>query len=421
MTNKGRSKTALGVLAIAAPAWLAAADAVIALGRGWGSGNAVDWLIAVSSLASIVLLIVLISRPGFRARCRAHATEFILMGIVIAVSLILIEAVLRMLPPPPPVPFHHAPPNLSVRVSAKNEVPKKTFSTNSDGVRGPKFNTEATHRILCIGGSTTQCHYLDDSETWTHLLMIELGDRLPGKSVWVGATGIPGFSTPQHLKYVETNPQLTQYTHAVFLVGVNDLLHWLSLSFNRNKSEPAKIPPAPLWQRLETYRRIVAIADPPRNSLMNAADAWPLDVARRMRAESKLLDTYPSPSQALDGYQSRINAIIDRCQELSIEPVFVTQPVLWEKNLPEPVEAQLWMGRTRVEGEYMSTPALRELMNQFNAALKQTCEERNVLVVDLAFMNGSTDYFFDDCHFTTHGAEVVAGAIAETMANRKLQ
>jgi len=405
-----------GLLLVSSAAWLAAADAAIALGRGWRPAGAVDWVLVVFGFAGILALGLLLIVAPTRRFLRARSAELILLGVVIAGSLGTVEFVLRSIPPPPPPQFHHAQANLSVTVSRKHERPKKFFTTNSEGVRGPELSTKSDLRILCIGGSTTQCHYMDDAQAWSHLLMVELGKRLPEQSVWVGSTGIPGFATSQHLKYVQTAPGLDRYTHAVFLIGVNDLIHWLSWKVKSDVQKAEPPPPTPCWQKLATYRRVAELVSPAPNSLMNAADAWPLDLARRQRAESILLDTYAPPDPFLDGYRTRIYGMIDRCRELGVEPVFVTQPVLWAKDLPPAVEALLWMGRTRVDNEYMSTAALRELMDTFNATLIEACRERDALVVDLAFMSGSTDYFFDDCHFTEPGAETIARTIADALA-----
>lgn len=48
------------------------------------------------------------------------------------------------------------------------------FYTNSNGVRGDEFTDQDTYRIMAIGGSTTECAYLDQPETWTHLLQESL-------------------------------------------------------------------------------------------------------------------------------------------------------------------------------------------------------------------------------------------------------
>lgn len=127
-----------------------------------------------------------------------------------------------------------------------------------------------------------------------------------------------------------------------------------------------------------------------------------------MRSQAALVDAYPPAGKALVNYRARIAAIIEEALNWGAEPIFLTQPVLWSKDTPEEVEQRLWTGRMRTEGEYLSPPKLRELMDLFNANLINACREHNATVVDLSFMSGNPNLFFDDCHFTADGAKLIA-------------
>lgn len=100
-----------------------------------------------------------------------------------------------------------------------------TFSTNKDGIRGPDMG-DGAYRILCVGGSTTECSYLDDTETWPHLLREELNkEEFP---VWVGNAGKSGLNTWHHLLQAEfLLPQLG-VDMVLVLCGINDLTFFLS-------------------------------------------------------------------------------------------------------------------------------------------------------------------------------------------------
>jgi len=56
-------------------------------------------------------------------------------------------------------------------------------------------------------------------------------------------------------------------------------------------------------------------------------------------------------------------------------------------------------------------------MDQYNAALLDTCAKRGVPCVDLVPLNGNPEWFYDDCHFTEAGAVRVAGRIAPALAD----
>ena len=99
--------------------------------------------------------------------------------------------------------------------------PEGRFSTNSLGIRGPEFSPADTYRILCVGGSTTECLYLDDAKTWPAVLMQILNDPEPG--IWVGNVGRSGTTAPQHALLLSQLPEARQVDCWVVLCGINDM------------------------------------------------------------------------------------------------------------------------------------------------------------------------------------------------------
>ena len=98
------------------------------------------------------------------------------------------------------------------------------FSTNSLGIRGPEIPADSSVvKILCLGGSTTECLYLDDSKTWSRELMLNLNQISSGKRIWVGDMGFAGYSSTMHLQFVENSPIMRRIDYLVILVGFNDL------------------------------------------------------------------------------------------------------------------------------------------------------------------------------------------------------
>ena len=48
------------------------------------------------------------------------------------------------------------------------------YTTNEVGIRGDPYPSEGRYTILTIGGSSTECAYLDDTEAWPYLLQQNL-------------------------------------------------------------------------------------------------------------------------------------------------------------------------------------------------------------------------------------------------------
>lgn len=297
---------------------------------------------------------------------------------------------------PPKPKFHFVAPNLSISLSSLHERPRRIYSTNSEGIRGPEFNRGKPYRILCVGDSVTQCSYLDDSAAWTYVVMTEMNRRLPANPAWVGGAGIPGYLAKHHLEYLNMDPSATRYTHLVFLIGTNDLLAWVGANV-RGTSSGVPAPPS---------RGI------PPPALM-AGNRFGLFSG--VPINSHLVDDFPSPQDFLRDYRSHVEAIVSMCNRLKVRPVFVTQPVLWAKDLPMAIEERIWTGRTAIAGQFLSTSSLRRLADMVNSVSLQVCREEGVPIADLSFMNGKPDFFVDDCHFTAEGAHVAGEYIAQTI------
>jgi hypothetical protein len=93
------------------------------------------------------------------------------------------------------------------------------FAVSSLGLRGDEISPDRDVRILALGGSTTECLYLDQLEAWPRLLQERLGPR-----VWVGNAGKSGLHTRHHRLQAETLlDQLPRMAAVIVLTGVNDL------------------------------------------------------------------------------------------------------------------------------------------------------------------------------------------------------
>ncbi|MBC8172817.1 MAG: hypothetical protein H7X71_02830 [Chitinophagales bacterium] len=71
-------------------------------------------------------------------------------------------------------------------------------SKNDLGFRGPDMpDLKNRVSIIAIGGSATECSYLDDSKTWAELLSRKLQNDYPG--LWMNNAGVAGHSSFGHI------------------------------------------------------------------------------------------------------------------------------------------------------------------------------------------------------------------------------
>ena len=144
-------------------------------------------------------------------------------------ALLLVEAFGRLIGLTAPVPTPYLQP-LTRRVIKTNPVltpgvsGTKRLTINPLGLRGPMPPKRGpAYRIVAIGGSTTICSSLDDSEEWPHVLMSDMNAAQKNLPVWVGNAGGDGWTTIHQTYLMQWLPGVLHFDMAVFLIGGNDL------------------------------------------------------------------------------------------------------------------------------------------------------------------------------------------------------
>jgi lysophospholipase L1-like esterase len=290
------------------------------------------------------------------------------------------------------------------------------YTTNSVGLRGPELPPrEAAYRILAIGGSTTECVYLDDTETWQHLLMERLNQQRGNRrKVWIASAGISGYPTMYHLRLIGESPIVKKVDALVFLIGANDFNQFLRGNLQDGEFRPKKTPIwrySPILQMVRTQwqRRESAIAEDFQGKNI---------ILRRLKRQSATIrSSLPDLDKALPQYESRVEAIVRLARSFGLRPVFVTQPTLWDKNLGEHAKSLLWLGDIS-KHEYLSVEAGRAGIDRYNDALMHVCEKLSVECISTSSMNGKEQYYYDDFHYNEAGAAELARIIADHLISR---
>jgi lysophospholipase L1-like esterase len=134
---------------------------------------------------------------------------------------------------------------------------------------------------------------------------------------------------------------------------------------------------------------------------------------RRLRAAmpTKPIDASGLPSPE---YAQNLRSLIGIARANGCEPVLVTQPALWGAP-PGDWEQLLWV--TVYGADFTASPdQLWEMLESFNDVTRTVAAEEQVLVIDLArLLPKSTEFFYDDDHFTVAGSQQVADIIAEAL------
>jgi lysophospholipase L1-like esterase len=369
-------------------------------------------------------------------RERIYKLASLFIGILIA---ILISEIILCVVYPPSNHYYVWQPNLNRTFNPfPGAMPgiegESRFIINSVGIRGEEFYSASNqeYRILTIGGSTTECIYLDQTEAWPYLLEEYLNKTAGGRDVWVGNVGKSGMNTRDHIMHVKY--LLSEYPKIdtiIILVGINDfgLRYRMGNQYDPNflndsEAEKKQITRAfavkpenylPFYKRTGIYQfaRTFHYRLHYRETVQDRAGEWYLTERENRKNAKEILGKTPDLSSALEEYSKNINTIIDSANNRSVRVIFMTQPTLWRPGLTES-EKGLLGGGDCGNGSYYSIQALNTGMKKYNEKLLEVCSNRGIECIDLASqLPQDASVFYDDAHFNENGARLVAATIAE--------
>ena len=302
--------------------------------------------------------------------------------------------------------------------------PEIIVSRNSIGFRGPNPPADVQNHfsLVAIGGSTTQCFYLSDDQTWT----AQLGKNLEQsfKSVWVNNAGLDGHTTHGHLILLEDFITNLHPKVALFLVGVNDIARAAISDWDAENvksgvqfgSVKAFIKSLSAYSEvvslfLNGYRSYTAYKAGLLHDQIDLTQRGYLDVPEAEQRESFLQNVRP---EFISGYQERLTKIVELCRKNGIEPVFLTQPLLVGFGSDDVTGVDL--ARVRAYGPRQTGKMYWDVLEAYNDVTRKVAKDQGVLLVDLAReMPKSSRYFYDFIHFTPQGAHVVADILYESL------
>ncbi|HZE88847.1 MAG TPA: SGNH/GDSL hydrolase family protein [Verrucomicrobiae bacterium] len=319
------------------------------------------------------------------------------------------------------------------------------FETNSIGIRGPEFgdSRKKEYRILVGGGSATECFYLDQDEAWPALVGKGLGATADGRRTWLGSIGRSGHNSRDHVLEIRDLVPKLPVDALVVMMGVNDLGLRLAqddaynpdfLATEENVRYQARHaflvhpddPNLAFYQKGALGRLLGLDPDAQRRKPWMVVDSagkiflkW-----REYRRTGSVIDKLPDLSVGLAEYARNATEIARAAKTLGVRLVFVTQPVLWRAGLTDAESSTLWMGgigdfQEKEGGRYYAPAALAEGMAAYNRALMEACAKAGAECLDIAATTPKDlTVFYDDCHFNTSGARIVAAKIREYLAGR---
>ncbi len=303
---------------------------------------------------------------------------------------------------------------------------------NEFGFRSRSMQTAkksaGTSRVFFLGGSTTEEIYLPEEKTFPFLVEKKLTDslHLPMESI---NNGISGYLAADVLAVLVYKVMYYEPDAVVVMLGVNDLRYGVVPSYdpihrpNYRKdlySPDFKESPKELISKLLKHShfltlikwRLVNRIFPPDaekfKSKLEEYDSW-----RKERRGNPFTDV--AESKSLDDFIKYMKEIIFIAQGHGLRLILMTEPSIYQENLPKEIDEKLWMGWLGAASSLkinLSPEFLFREMNRFNDAVRTLSKDYNVELIDLEKEIPKTlDYFYDDVHFTPKGAQKVSEVV----------
>lgn len=301
------------------------------------------------------------------------------------------------------------------------------FTTSSIHARSREILPNDSIKIIALGGSTTECLYLDQNETWTALLEKKL--NLDSFHFWVGNFGKSGLSIIHNIEQLNILPINKKYISIVIvLVGNNDLMTFLKHGLDHYREginyENEFYFNSATYLLLKKTNNLISVITKKDMDLIQDSRGEIYKKWREYRQSADLIYNLPFDlSDALLIYKQRIKKLITLCKNANLSLLLVSQPVLYTAQLDDYSSSLVWAGgkgefqKGKAEG-YFSIESLEKGINQFNRVLIETAMEENVYFLDAASqLPKDTSVFYDDCHFNEAGSEKLAQLIYDKITS----
>lgn len=402
---------------IAWPALLVA-DTQTAVSQGWplraaGALRLID-LAAGLAIAVVTLLLVW---PRWRAWTRDHAARLWALNASLLAALGLAEVLLAKWHPRPG--FHLRPAQTVYAYDPDSFTMPGVFeraqtTINGWGLRGPEppAASEQAYRMVCVGGSTTECYYLDDAESWPARMMNHLNGSGQNR-YWVATAAVSELAVAHHARYVREGSLPPQTDCVIVMCGVNDVVRLL-LGLDRGDEAP------PHWTQCRSIELLQEVWNGRLgHGFLVDFDGRQLGLKRLGRAIPRP-ERDPDLASALAGYRARVQGLIAGARDRKLRLVCVTQPVLWDDFLTTLGLRRLRWARIYPfprPWPYLQPGNLREVIDSYNDVLLEVCRETGTEHVDAAgTLNGLEQHFYDDYHLNETGCEALGKLLAEWFA-----
>jgi len=301
------------------------------------------------------------------------------------------------------------------------------FRTNNMGFRGPYLampKPPEECRIFMVGGSTTECLYLDERATITMQLQRYLQEQYPDSvMIRVYNAGKGGDRSFDHVAMITQRIVHLDPDVIILFCGLNDLLAamagvdyvHLPQAGRARYSFPDLL--AYLATEFQISRHVMNIV----SSTSDADVRQAIPFHSNYENLARLCKSYPlaknGPETAIAPYERNVRTIIGVVRAHGVPLMLMTQPTTWNSRI-DPGAAE-WHWMNCADSVRYRERDMDRAMEAYNDVLRRLSGEYEIPLVDLARMIPKTrDVIYDDCHFNINGAGVAAMMVGKAVVER---
>lgn len=326
------------------------------------------------------------------------------------------------------------PPNNIRYTEAEEGLPgisgRNRIVTNNMGFRGPMMvipKPKDEFRVIMVGGSSTECVYIDEDVAIHTVLGKKLNELIPNQKrvIKVYNAGISGDRSDDHIALLTQRIGHLEPDVIILLMGINDLLAAMNgfdyLHFNQ---DPILIHGKNLLYfaltEFQVPRRIYYAIKKMAGESTDLIN-MPSRSDYRIKHTRSLAtpETEDRPTVNLKAYENNLRTMGGLLKAHGVRLIFVTQQSTWNSTVDPSVKDWYWMlaiGGKRYQDKYMD-----DALRSYNVAMKNVAKELSTPVFDLEkYIPRSLEYFYDDVHFTVKGGQYAAQELASFMVKEKL-
>lgn len=259
--------------------------------------------------------------------------------------------------------------------------------------------------VVCLGGSTTE---FKDSEGlgWPERVQRDLQGEHANSTIQFHNQGKRWYTSLHSLINYQTNLRKFHPEIIVVMHSINDLLASADFSYFSHQS----------------FRDDYGHFYGPLNRFLSHDDFIPdiLNTVGQLWNHQPRQVLNDSTFKGLKAFEQNLNTIIDLAKLDGTKVILLTQPTLYKANANGEERAAMFMLNFEYvgEGKKWSLETVVRGISTYNNKVRQIAKERNVYLIDLeASIPKTLEYFYDDCHYTEKGFNLVSETVSAGFNN----